>query len=139
VAIWLKVELTKGDNVLKPKLVTSSSLVPLKATTPGLRYRWIVPPSPEGWTYAPVSEWELIKAGMSDFHPHDENAFVLEGELYVETNGQVIVARAGDYATVPAGTIGRYWAPEYARMLSVYGPNPSGTKSEYIEYWDITD
>jgi hypothetical protein len=27
---------------------------------------------------------------------------------------------------VPAGSIGRYFAPKYARMLGIYGPNPDG-------------
>jgi quercetin dioxygenase-like cupin family protein len=123
--------------VLKPKLVPSSGLAPMNSRTPGLRFRWIVAPSPEGWQTAPVSEWELIKAGMSDIHPHEESAYVLEGELHVEVDGHEVIARSGDYVTVPAGSTGRYWAPQYARMLSVYGPNPAAEKSEYIEYWEI--
>jgi hypothetical protein len=27
---------------------------------------------------------------------------------------------------VPAGSIGRYFAPTYARMLGIYGSNPEG-------------
>jgi mannose-6-phosphate isomerase-like protein (cupin superfamily) len=132
-----EIELIKGDVVSKPKLVTSSDLVPMKPTTPGLRFRWIVPPTPEGWQNPPISEWTLTEAGMSDLHPHEESAFVLEGELHVEVDGHTVIAGVGDYVTVPAGSTGRYWAPKHARMLSVYGANPTGMKSEYIEYWEI--
>ena len=64
-------------------------------------------------------------------------AFVLAGELHVEANGHEVVGRAGDSIRVPAGSIGRYWAPQYARMMGVYGPNPTGEKSAYREYWEI--
>ena len=33
---------------------------------------------------------------------------------------------------VPAGCTGRYWAPEYARMLAVYGPNPDAVDTQLM-------
>ena len=45
-----------------------------------------------------------------------------------------VVAAAGDTVTVTAGSVGRYWAPEYARMLSIYSPNPRGLPSEALGY-----
>jgi hypothetical protein len=33
---------------------------------------------------------------------------------------------AGEVARVPAGTVGRYWAPKYARLLAIYGPSNGG-------------
>jgi hypothetical protein len=38
---------------------------------------------------------------------------------------------------VPAGKVGRYSAPVYARMFAIYGPNPSGAKTEHGEYFEI--
>jgi len=44
------------------------------------------------------------------------------------------VAAAGDTVTVTAGSVGRYWAPGYARMLAIYSPNPDGRPSADIGY-----
>jgi quercetin dioxygenase-like cupin family protein len=123
--------------VSKPELVAAGNMTPVKLTTPRMRARWIVPPTRDGWKSTAISEWELTRAGFSDRHPHDESAFVLEGELHVEVDGQTVIARAGDYVTVPASTTGRYWAPQYAKMLGIYGPNPDGLQSEYYDYWEI--
>jgi hypothetical protein len=43
-----------------------------------------------------------------------------------DPRGRDTIATAGDTVTVTAGSVGRYWAPEYARMLAIYAPNPGG-------------
>ena len=86
--------------------------------------RWIVPPSEGGWTEPRFSEWQLTGESWSDQHPHDEYVYVLEGRLFVEAGGETVEALPGDLVRVPAGSIGRYWAPRHARMLGIYGPNP---------------
>lgn len=111
----------------------------LQAFTPDMRRmrgRWIFRSHPSGHDYA-ISEWELTAAGYSDLHPHDELSLVLEGELHVEADGIEVVGHAGDVIRVPAGRIGRYWAPRYARMYGLYGPNPTGAQSHSLEYWEI--
>jgi quercetin dioxygenase-like cupin family protein len=102
-----------------------------------MRTRWIRPPVAEGWEEPAMSEWELSAAGWSDLHRHTETNVVLEGTLYVESGGVTVAAGVGDTVTVPAGQIGRYWAPAYARMLAVYGPNPTGDTTETIGYWEL--
>ncbi|WP_345568183.1 cupin domain-containing protein [Streptomyces plumbiresistens] len=104
-----------------------------------MRSRWIKSPGNGGWNDYAIAEWELAEAGFSDRHPHDETNFVLAGELHVEVNGVEVTARAGDSIVVPAGSTGRYWAPRYARMVAVYGPNPDGAASQYLKYWDVGD
>jgi hypothetical protein len=94
----------------------------------------IIPPEPRGWDTIAMHEWELRRIEWSDRHPFDETNYVLEGVLHVESGGQVVVAAAGDTDTVTAGSVGRYWAPEYARMLSIYSPNPRGLPSEGLGY-----
>jgi len=94
----------------------------------------IIPAVPRGWDTIAVHEWELRRIEWSDRHPFDETNYVLEGVLHVESGGQVVVAAAGDTVTVTAGSVGRYWAPEYARMLSIYSPNPRGLPSEALGY-----
>lgn len=121
----------------RPDVTPASGLEPVADNYPRMRARWIVPPRQEGWSGYAISEWELIGAGFADHHPHDESAFVLAGELHVEVDGTTVVARVGDNVRVPAGTTGKYWAPKYARMLGIYGPNPRGEPSEYLDYWEI--
>ncbi|MEO6820937.1 MAG: cupin domain-containing protein [Candidatus Nanopelagicales bacterium] len=99
----------------------------------GMRSRWIIAPNIDGWADMALSEWELQGSGWTDQHPHDETNFVIAGELHIECDGQEVVLGPGDCARVPAGAVGRYWAPVYARMLAVYGPNPAGTRTEYGE------
>lgn len=103
----------------------------------GQRGRWIIPPDPQGWSGVLIGEWELTQAGWEDMHLQPETNFVLSGELHVETGGHTVIARAGDSVQVPAGQIGKYWAPQYARMLAVHGPNPSGTEGPEGRHWDI--
>ena len=120
-----------------PELLASTELAPIDDETPAMRSRWIIPPSPEGWDGYVLSEWELRSAGFADHHPHTEVNVVVEGELHVEANGVTVVALVGDTVRTPAGAVGRYWAPVYARMIAVYGRNPDAAPTEYLSYWDI--
>jgi len=52
---------------------------------------------------------------------------VIEGKVFVESGGVTVEAKAGDVVRVPAGAVGRYWAPKYARLLAIYGPSQGGT------------
>ncbi len=79
-------------------------------------------------------EWELRGESWTDEHPHDEFNYVLEGHLFVACHGETVEATTGDVVRVPAGSVGRYWAPEYARMVAVYGPNPQGLESHVHAY-----
>jgi ethanolamine utilization protein EutQ (cupin superfamily) len=103
----------------------------------GSRCRWLLEPPPESWSGCILSEWELKATGWADLHPHDETNIVVEGELHVECDGQTVVVGPRGTVRVPAGKIGRYSAPVYARMFAIYGPNPTGAKTEYGEYWEI--
>jgi uncharacterized cupin superfamily protein len=71
-------------------------------------------------------EWDLSGEEWSDEHPHDEWVFVLDGELVVESGGASVTCTPGALVRVPAGSRGIYRAPVHARMLSIYGPRPSG-------------
>lgn len=102
-----------------------------------MRSRWVIAPSDDGWGEFALSEWELTAAGWSDRHPHSETNVVLEGELHVESGGVTVVASAGDTVTVPAGEVGRYWAPVHARMIAIYGPNPEAEDTELLGYWEL--
>lgn len=107
---------------------------------PRMRSRWIVPPpSDRRWTGAVLSEWDLSRAGWEDRHPHDETTVVLQGRLLVEAGGEVVDLGPGDCAVVRAGETGRYWTTTYARMLAVYGPNPTGAATTHERYWEIDD
>lgn len=121
----------------QPVLRSSGPLEPVSASTPRMRARWIVAPKTGGWDDYALSEWELTAAGFTDHHPHDEVTFVLEGELHIKVDDSVVVGTAGDTITVPGRSTGHYWAPRYARMLGIYGPNPTGEDSEYLKYWEI--
>jgi len=120
----------------QPDLIPSEALQPVSPETPRMRARWIIQPSRGGWSDYAISEWELTRAGFSDHHPHDEVSFILAGELHIEVNGIEVIGSAGDSIRVPAGTTGRYWAPRYARMMGIYGPNPDGAESQYLKYWE---
>ena len=95
--------------------------------------RDIIAAQRDGWTEPAIMEWELKAESWTDWHPHVEYNFVIDGHLYVESGGVTVEARAGDLVSVPAGTVGRYWAPSYARLLAIYGPNP-GLPSRQLEY-----
>jgi mannose-6-phosphate isomerase-like protein (cupin superfamily) len=84
-------------------------------------------PSGQGvWSEPVLSEWELAGESWTDEHPHSEYKFVLEGQLFVESGGVTVEAQTGDVVQVPAGAVGRYWAPKYARLLAIYGPSNGG-------------
>ena len=89
--------------------------------------RAIMPPVPSGWSEPVLFEWELTAESWTDEHPHSEYNFVIEGQLFVEAGGVTVEALAGDVVRVPAGATGRYWAPEYARLLAIYGPSQGGS------------
>jgi quercetin dioxygenase-like cupin family protein len=127
----------KGREPDAPSVVDASSELEAGPQTPRLRSRWVLKPAGEAWDGFALSEWELTAAGWSDHHPHAETNIVLEGELYVESGGVTVVAAAGDTVTVPAGQTGRYWAPEHARMMAIYGPNPQGEQTSDLGYWEL--
>lgn len=104
---------------------------------PRMRNNAILPVLKEGWDDFRVAEWSLEGAAWEDFHPHPEFNYVLEGELHIVVDDQEVVLGPGASATVPAGKLGRYWAPEYARMLAVYGPNPEGLESTDFKYEEL--
>jgi hypothetical protein len=83
----------------------------------------IVPPAQSGWSEPMLFEWELAAESWTDQHPHSDHNFVIESQLFVESRGATRKAQAGDVVRAPAGTIGRHWAPTYARLLAIYGPS----------------
>lgn len=95
--------------------------------------RWLRPAEGPGpsWTTSVISEWELRRATYTDRHPHEEVNVVLEGVLHVTSAGVTRTARAGEVVVVEPGVTGTYWTDSYARMLAVYGPNPTGAASTY--------
>jgi mannose-6-phosphate isomerase-like protein (cupin superfamily) len=95
--------------------------------------RTIVAPAKEGWTEPALFEWELRGEAWTDEHPHSEYNYVIEGQLFVEAGGVTIEAGAGDTVQVPAGAVGKYWAPVFARMLAIYGPS-GGQPSRKLGY-----
>ena len=112
------------------------SLNPLKAEWPGMRSRWIFPPTKGGWSPFALGAWELEKAAWTDLHHHDEIAVVVEGELHVTVDGKTVIARPGDTVRAKAGHLGHYAAPEYARMIAIYGPN-AGDADEAFGYQEL--
>ncbi|HEY0339207.1 MAG TPA: cupin domain-containing protein [Steroidobacteraceae bacterium] len=95
--------------------------------------RPIVAPTPGGWTEPAIFEWELRGEAWTDEHPHSEYNFVIEGKLFVEAGGVTVEVGAGEAVQVPPGAIGKYWAPDYARMVAVYGPS-KGEASRKLGY-----
>ena len=90
------------------------------------RCRIIMPAGQGGRSEPALFEWELTAESWTDEHPHSEYNFVIEGQLFVESGGVTLEAQAGDVIRVPAGAVGRYWAPKYARLLAIYGPSKGG-------------
>lgn len=89
----------------------------------GVKCRTIWPATPGGWSEPALFEWELTAESWTDQHPHSEYNFVIEGQLFVESGGVTVEANPGDLVQVPAGAVGRYWAPKYARLFAIYGPS----------------
>lgn len=94
--------------------------------------RAFIPPNADGWSGVALMEWELTAQEWVDEHPHDEFNYVLDGTLMVSCDGETVEVAAGQVVRVPAGSRGRYWAPDHARMLAVYGPNPRGEASTIV-------
>jgi len=99
----------------------------------GPKCRAIIPPTKGGWSEPALFEWELRAEAWTDEHPHSEYNFVIEGQLFVESGGVTVEARAGDVVRVPPRAAGRYWSPTYARLLSIYGPS-QGEPSKRLGY-----
>lgn len=110
---------------------------PLEPDAAGVLSRAIGPEAVGAWHEPVVSEWELHGAGWQDRHPYSELNVVLEGRLHVESGGVEVVLDPGDAVVIGAGSTGRYWAPRYARMLSVYGPNLDGLPTEHEHGWIV--
>ena len=91
------------------------------------------------WGDVAIHEWELEGEGWEDLHPHDETTYLLAGELVIECEGTSVTLRPGDAAVVRGGHLGRYLAPGYARMLAIYGPNPSGAQSSRFRSFRLGD
>ena len=99
----------------------------------GPNCRTIIAPTPGGWTEPAVFEWELRAESWTDEHPHTEYNYVIEGQVFIESAGVTVEAQPGDLVRVPAGVVGRYWAPSYARLLAIYGPS-GGEPSKRLGY-----
>lgn len=110
---------------------------PIKSDWPRLRCRFINADPVGTWDENILSEWELEACGWEDFHPHTETNFLLKGELHIETDGKTVILNPGDSACVNPGRTGRYWAPVYAHMFTVYGPNPKGLESHSFKYFEL--
>jgi uncharacterized cupin superfamily protein len=95
--------------------------------------RVIMPTAQGGWSEPALFEWELTAESWTDQHPHSEYNYVIEGQLFVESGGVTVEAQAGDVVRVPAGAVGKYWAPKYARLLAIYGPS-DGRPSRRLGY-----
>lgn len=113
------------------------AMEPMKGEWQQLHCRFInaLPNAP--WDDFILSEWELTACGWEDFHPHTETNFVLEGELHIESEGKKVILGPGDSARVNPGQLGRYTAPVYARMVTIYGPNPEGLESHSFRYFEL--
>lgn len=109
----------------------------MEPDAPGVRSRLVGTEPVGAWQEPVVSEWELRGAGWEDCHPYSELNVLLEGQLHVESGGVEVVLEPGDSVTIAAGTTGRYWAPDHARMLSVYGPNPDGLPTSHEHGWVV--
>lgn len=91
------------------------------------------------WSDVAIHEWELEGEGWEDLHPHDETTYLLAGELVIECGGASVTLHPGDAAVVRGGHLGRYLARGYARMLAIYGPNPSGAQSSRFRSFRLDD
>ena len=99
--------------------------------------RVIVPAEGASWSEPVLFEWELTAESWTDQHPHSEYNFVIEGRLFVESEGVTVEARPGDVVRIAPGAVGRYWAPDYARLLAIYGPG-NGELSRRLGYEKFT-
>jgi uncharacterized cupin superfamily protein len=116
-----------------------AEMLPFESDEPRVRGRWINGAATRGRQEPTFSEWEIERAGVQDCHPYYELNYVIEGELFVECEGRTVRLQPGDTVRVQPGQVGRYWAPDYARMFSVDGPNPDGLESSDFDYWEIDE
>ncbi|GAB2843205.1 hypothetical protein GCM10022221_48100 [Actinocorallia aurea] len=107
---------------------------PLLAGRNGPANHAFIPPSAAGRAGVAVTEWELRAQVFADAHAHVELNYVLEGVLHVTCGDVTVVGVAGDLIEVPPGVPGTYAAPDYARMLAVYGPNPQGVPGRLLGF-----
>ncbi|WP_231391805.1 cupin domain-containing protein [Arthrobacter sp. 35W] len=126
--------LTTGEEI---DFWPATSLPLMKDEWPRLRCMFINALPVGAWDDFILSEWDLRACGWEDFHPHTETNFVLEGELHIQTEGKTVILKPGDSARVNPGRTGRYWAPDYARMVTIYGPNPHGLESHSFRYFEL--
>jgi uncharacterized cupin superfamily protein len=112
-------------------------MFPFESDEPRVRGRWINGVAHRGRDEPTFSEWEIERAGVQDCHPYYEVAYVIEGELFVESGGRTVRLQPGEAVRVRPGHIGRYWAPVYARIFGVDGPNPDALPSSDFDYWEI--
>jgi hypothetical protein len=101
---------------------------PLETGRTAMPGRAIIAPDAQGWATIAVTEWELRQAEWTGSHSFDETNYALACILHVESGGQTIVAAAGDTVTDTAGSVGRYWAADYARVLAIYSPIPKADR-----------
>lgn len=106
-----------------PTKVSRSDLIGID----GPKCRTIFRPTEGGWSEPAIFEWELAAESWTDEHPHTEYNYLIEGQLFVQASGTTLEINPGDLVQVPAGVVGRYWAPKYARMLAIYGPSNGGS------------
>ena len=78
--------------------------------------------------------WELTAEAWSDQHPHVEYNYVLEGQLFVDIGDETVTVRQGEVVRVPPGVMARYWAPQCAKLLALFGAHPDGGGSVYAGY-----
>ncbi|MCB8883730.1 cupin domain-containing protein [Acidisoma cellulosilytica] len=112
---------------------------PMLESEHGPKHKWITPLNAEGWTDPVFSFWEMTAEYWTDRHFHAEWNYVVEGQLFIEVDGIKVELNAGDVGCVPAGRVGHYSAPKYAKMFAVYGPNPNGTKPTDMTYKKLSD
>jgi uncharacterized cupin superfamily protein len=127
-------DLTTGGPI---ELWRATPMKQMKDEWTRMRTKLIFPDSYDRWSDFALSEWDLKEAAWEDFHPHSETNVVIEGELHIECEGQTVVLHPGDVARVSPGKTGRYWAPVYARMFAIYGPNPDGLVSSAFKYEEL--
>lgn len=109
---------------------------PLLSQVPG-NCASINEPTTPAWDEPVLNHWELTGNGWEDCHPHTETNVILEGELHVECDDVEVVLRPGDVVEIRANVPARYWAPTYARMISIYGPNPTGAPTPEGREWIV--
>ena len=79
----------------------------------------------------------MTAAAWTDRHEHEEINYVLEGELHVTCDDVVRIVRPGEAVVIDAGSVARYAAPVYARMLYVYGPSSDGHGATHTRYEEL--